>query len=40
MTNSKLLPLHIALSWAIAGLPLAWGVFQTVLKSLPLFAAH
>jgi hypothetical protein len=34
-TNSVL---RIALSWAIVGLPLAWGVYQTVLKSLPLFA--
>ncbi len=34
-TNSVLM---LALSWTIVGLPLAWGVYQTVLKSLPLFA--
>jgi hypothetical protein len=32
--------LQIAISWAIVGLPLAWGVYQTVLKSLPLFGGH
>jgi hypothetical protein len=32
--------LRMALSWVIVGLPLGWGVYQTVLKSLPLFAAR
>ena len=40
MTQSRTSPLKIAISWAIVGLPLAWGVYQTVLKSLPLFAGH
>jgi hypothetical protein len=40
MTNSKASPLQIAISWAIVGLPLAWGVYQTVLKSLPLFGGR
>jgi hypothetical protein len=38
VNKSKNSPLQIALSWVIVGLPLAWGVYQTVLKSLPLFA--
>ena len=33
-------PLQIFNSWAIVGLPLAWGVYQTVLKSLPLLRGH
>ncbi len=39
MTESKRSGLKLALAWAIVGLPLAWGVYQTVLKSLPLFAS-
>jgi hypothetical protein len=30
-------PLQIAIAWSIVGIPLAWGVYQTILKSLPLF---
>jgi hypothetical protein len=30
--------LRLALSWIVVGLPLGWGVYQTLLKSLPLFA--
>jgi hypothetical protein len=40
MTRSRLLPLRIAISWTIVALPLAWGVLQTALRSLPLFAGH
>jgi hypothetical protein len=40
MTNSRLLPPRIATSWAIVGLPLAWGVYQTLLESLPLFTGR
>ena len=29
----------IALAWAVALLPLSWGVCQSVVKSLPLFRA-
>jgi hypothetical protein len=39
-TNSRTSPLQIAIAWAIVGLPPAWGVYQTVLKSVPLFAGH
>ncbi|SDU15606.1 hypothetical protein SAMN05444156_2296 [Verrucomicrobium sp. GAS474] len=27
----------IALSWLFVGIPLAWGVYQTIQKSLALF---
>jgi hypothetical protein len=29
--------LTVALAWTIVAIPLAWGVFQSVVKSLPLF---
>jgi hypothetical protein len=29
--------LRIALSWALVGVPLAWGVWQVVGKSMDLF---
>lgn len=28
---------RLAISWILVGVPLAWGVFQTFLKALPLF---
>jgi hypothetical protein len=33
--NSSLLSLAIA--WIVVAIPLGWGVYQTVVKSLPLF---
>ena len=30
-------PFTIALAWLAVGLPLAWGVSQTIVKSLALF---
>ncbi len=30
-------PVSIALAWLVVGLPLAWGVSQTIVKSLALF---
>jgi hypothetical protein len=30
-------PVQIAFAWLFVGLPLLWGISQTVLKSLPLF---
>lgn len=39
MTHSKSSILKLALAWAVVGLPLAWGVYQTVLRSLPLFTS-
>ena len=29
--------MQLALAWALVGVPLAWGVWQVVLKSLALF---
>jgi hypothetical protein len=30
-------PLRIAFAWILVTIPLAWGVYQSVVKSLPLF---
>ena len=30
-------PLHLALSWGFVGIPLVWGVIQTVSNALKLF---
>jgi hypothetical protein len=30
-------PLHLALAWGLVGIPLAWGVIQTLLNALKLF---
>jgi hypothetical protein len=30
-------PLHLILAWGFVGIPLAWGVIETVLNSLKLF---
>ncbi len=29
--------LKLGLAWLVIGVPLAWGVFQSVKKSMPLF---
>jgi hypothetical protein len=29
--------LHLALAWGFVGIPLAWGVIQTLLNALKLF---
>ena len=29
--------LRLVLSWGLVGIPLAWGVYQTIVKSLALF---
>jgi hypothetical protein len=34
---SRTSPLRIALAWILVTIPLAWGVYQSVVKSLPLF---
>jgi hypothetical protein len=41
MSNSqgKTSPLVLAAAWIVVGIPLAWGVYQTAIKSLPLFRA-
>ena len=30
-------PLHLLLAWGFVGIPLAWGVIQTVLNAMKLF---
>jgi hypothetical protein len=30
-------PITLALAWLAVGLPLAWGVWQTIIKSMALF---
>jgi hypothetical protein len=32
-------PLSLAAAWTVVAIPLTWGVYQTVIKSLPLFRA-
>jgi hypothetical protein len=34
---TKTSTVKIALAWLVVILPLAWGVYQSVVKSLPLF---
>jgi hypothetical protein len=33
----KTSPLRIVTAWIVVTIPLGWGVYQTVVKSLPLF---
>jgi hypothetical protein len=35
----KTSPLALAAAWMVVATPLAWGVYQTVKKSIPLFQA-
>jgi hypothetical protein len=30
-------PLHLVLAWGFVGIPLAWGVIQTLMNALKLF---
>jgi hypothetical protein len=32
-------PLKLTLAWLMIGIPLAWGVFHSVKRSMPLFNA-
>ena len=36
-TSKPTSPLTIAVAWLVVALPLGWGVYQSVVKSLPLF---
>ena len=29
--------LQVALAWLLVGIPLLWGIYKTILNSLPLF---
>ena len=35
--NNGTTPLHLVLAWGLVGIPLAWGVVQTVLNAMKLF---
>jgi hypothetical protein len=35
--SGKSSPVALALAWLAVGVPLAWGVWQTLMKSLALF---
>jgi hypothetical protein len=37
MANKQQKTLKVALAWAFVGIPLLWGVSQTIIKSLALF---
>jgi hypothetical protein len=37
MNESKTSPVLILVAWLWVGLPLAWGVFQTITKTMDLF---
>ena len=36
-SSSSTSALRVILAWALVGVPLAWGVWQVVVKSLDLF---
>ena len=36
-TDNGTTPLHLMMAWGFVGIPLAWGVVQTVLNALKLF---
>ena len=36
-TQNGTTPLQLALAWGFVGIPLAWGVIQTVLNAMKLF---
>ena len=38
-TEPKTSPLRLAVAWVIVAIPLGWGVYESVVKSLPLFRA-
>jgi len=36
-TQDGTTPFHLLLAWGFVGIPLAWGVIQTVLNAMKLF---
>lgn len=36
-TTDRMKPLKLTVAWLMIGVPLAWGVFHSVKKSMPLF---
>ncbi len=37
MDRKATTPLQLALAWGFVGLPLAWGIYKTLLNALKLF---
>lgn len=35
--NTGTTPLHLVLAWGFVGIPLTWGVIETIINSLKLF---
>jgi hypothetical protein len=38
-SSKKTSPLLVAAAWVIIAIPLGWGLYQSVVKSKPLFSA-
>jgi len=38
--QTKTPPVLVAVAWILVMLPLGWGVYESVVKSLPLFQMH
>jgi hypothetical protein len=39
MSTTATLPVRIAIAWALVGIPLAYGVYNTLLEAAALFTA-
>jgi hypothetical protein len=39
MSNTTTSPIVLALAWTLVGIPLAYGVYMTLLEAVALFAA-
>jgi hypothetical protein len=37
-SQGKTTGLHLFLAWLFVGVPLVWGLYQTVLKAAPIFS--
>ena len=39
-SEHKTSPLILGIAWLVVSIPLAWGVYKSVITSLPLFGIH
>jgi hypothetical protein len=37
MTRTTTTPVHLLLAWGFVGIPLVWGIFETLLNAMKLF---
>jgi hypothetical protein len=37
MTRTTTTPMHLLLAWGFVGIPLVWGIFETLLNAMKLF---